>query len=145
MAVPDGIDWGVGAVTIAEGSTGQLSYSVGSGNFTAEDLTAFLDGYAVATAKTSSQITFYGVTAGTITVPSGTTIGTSATVNALTVTVTAVADKQYLNRHGLGKYTRAMRKEYQSEIANSGFTKIVKVSSLPASGIDDKAIYVVVS
>lgn len=150
MAVSDAIQWGSSTLTIAEGSSVDLSYSLGMGTFEVADVTALLDGYAIATAKTSSTVTFYGVTAGTITIPKNVPIGNNYVVNGtqLTITVTAVDDNQYLNRHGLGKFARAVKKDCQNtvtqQMSSAGYTRIVEVSTLPALGVDENAIYVVV-
>lgn len=158
MAGQDGIQWGSASLTVAEGATQTLSYSIGMGSFTSDDLNAFLDGYAIATVSAGTEtVSFYGVTAGSITIPKNTTIGSGVTAGALTITVSSVSDSTFLNRHGFAKVWRNIDNLKQDKlsagtgisisnntISASGFTKIITVSSLPSSGIDNNAIYVVV-
>ena len=101
MAGGDGLTWGTTSATVNVGETITVNVTYGMAP-TSEGITSRLNNLATATLN-SSAVTFTGVSAGTVTIPSGTEVGGMCyTANAFTLTVTApVEDESYLNKRGL--------------------------------------------
>lgn len=101
MPVSDGLTWGTTSATVNVGETitVNVTYSMAP---TSAGITSRLNSLATATLN-SSAVTFTGVSAGTVTIPSGTEVGGMCyTSNVFTLTVTAPAeDESYLNKRGL--------------------------------------------
>ena len=101
MAGGDGLTWGVTSATVSVGETVTVNVTYGSAP-TSAGITNRLNNLATATLG-SSTVTFTGVSAGTVTISSGTNIGNACyTNNSFTLTVTApTEDESYLNKRGL--------------------------------------------
>lgn len=101
MPVGDGLTWGATSATVNVGETITVNVTYGMAP-TSAGITSNLNNLATAVLS-GNTVTFTGVSAGTVTIPSGTDVGNMCfTSNSFTLTVTAPAeDESYLNKRGL--------------------------------------------
>ena len=104
MAGSDGLTWGASSATVNVGETITVTVSYGMAP-TSSEITNRLNGLATAE-FTGGAVVFTGVSAGSVTIPAGATVGTGVTTtNAFTLTVAVVTDDQnFLNERGLAHF-----------------------------------------
>ena len=100
MPVSEGLTWGTTSATVNVGETVTVNVTYGMMP-TSAGITSNLNGLATATLS-GNTVAFTGVSAGTVTLPTGTGVGnTCLTTNPFTLTVASGEDESYLNKRGL--------------------------------------------
>ena len=100
MPVSEGLTWGTTSATVNVGETVTVNVTYGMMP-TSAGITSNLNGLATAVLS-GNTVTFTGVSAGTVTVPTSSGVGnTCLTTNPFTLTVVSAEDESYLNKRGL--------------------------------------------
>lgn len=103
MPVSEGLTWGTTSATVNVGETVTVNVTYGMVP-TSAGITSNLNGLATATLN-GNTVTFTGVSAGTVTLPTGTGVGnTCLTTNPFTLTVASADDQNFLNERGLARF-----------------------------------------
>lgn len=102
MPVSEGLAWGTTSATVNVGETVTVNVTYGMMP-TSAGITSNLNGLATATLS-GNTVTFTGVSAGTVNVPTGSGVGnTCLTTNPFTLTVASADDQNFLNERGLAR------------------------------------------